>query len=333
MNGSTITELSNGIKFQGIRVDDQGSSFFITEPQNYRGIYIDVDLDNNYTPGIDATIPGAIINAADSSNNSLTISTNETGWWLIPPNAIESDYVAVIDQNSFPASAINYQLTNGMVPFSFTFSLAFQFPQQHRYTGGTTNFGLLRATAFLDENHNVSRDPAETDMPYTNFEFIADNDPTTSTIINKGTGVSVLISDLHPGVQLNDIHASLSRFHSFFNINTTNYNDVLTTNGSTTELGFAVTETSPSNRDTALHLVNFTAPHPDFDSTLSLVIENTLNGTAIGILQFNNDSRASLLSVKNQAGTDLLLNGPAALNTSGFSLPYTIASFDQKDLS
>jgi hypothetical protein len=334
LNGNSITELSDGQGPNGFRVEDGPSFYQAFEPHRYGVIYIDVDLNGRYDFGIDNTIVGAVINIGDQNGNTFSVSTNETGWWNadIPPNFINTagDFIGIVDQNSFPIAMTNYPLVTGTSPFPLAFPLAASIQYEHGYADGNTNFGLMRATAFLDENNNGSRDATEIDVPYTNFEFIANNDPTTSIILNNGTGLPVVKSDRDPGTQLNDINATLGRFNNFYNIATSSFDDIMTTNGVTTELEFAVIENSTSNRDTAVYLASNTPPNPGFDSVASIVIDNTLNGVATGTLQFTNDSRATILSVIDRNSTDLLTNGTATTIAGSFTIPYNINNFGQQ---
>jgi len=334
LNGNSITELSDGQGPNGFRVEDGPSFYQAFEPHRYGVIYIDVDLNGRYDFGIDNTIVGAVINIGDQNGNTFSVSTNETGWWNadIPPNFINTagDFIGIVDQNSFPVAMTNYPLVAGTSPIPLAFPLAASIQYEHGYADGNTNFGLMRATAFLDENNNGSRDVTEIDVPYTNFEFIANNDPTTSIILNNGTGLPVVKSDIDPGTQLNDINATLGRFNNFYNIATSSFDDIMTTNGVTTELEFAVIENSTSNRDTAVYLASNTPPNPGFDSVASIVIDNTLNGVATGTLQFTNDSRATILSVIDRNSTDLLTNGTATTIAGGFTIPYNINNFGQQ---
>lgn len=334
---SSISELSDGKGPNGFRVEDGASFYQASVPHRYGVIYIDVDLNRRYDEGIDNTIAGAVINFGDQNGNNFSVSTNETGWWYadIPQNMVNTagDFIGVVDLNSFPTASTGYQLVDGDSTFPLAYPLAMTFDYSHGYTDGNTNFGLMRATAFLDQNNNGTRDAGEIDVPDTNFEFIANNDLTTRIILNNGIGISVLKSDTDPGNQLNDINASLGRFSNFYTITTNNFDDILTSSGTTTELEFAVTENSIANRDAALYLISNIPPNPGFDSVTSIIIDNTLNGVASGTLQFNNDSRATILSITDSNGADLLNNGTAVLNSGGFTMPYTINSFGHQRLT
>lgn len=335
LNGNSITELSDGQGPNGFRVEDGPSFYQAGFPERYGVIYIDVDLNGSYDYGIDTTISGAIINIGDQNGNTFSVSTNETGWWFadIPPSFINTagDFIGVVDQNSFPTAAANYQLVDGMVPFDLAFPLAAQIEYAHGYIDG--NFARMEVIAYLDENSNGIKDAAEVNMPDMNFEFIENNDPSTSTILNSGSGRPVFKIDSDPGVQLNDVNASLGTFNNFYTITTPNYDDVLTTSGMTSNLEFAVTEVSLSNRDTAVYLINSRAPNPGFNSKTTFIIDNNLNGTATGTLQFNNDQRSTIIGVFDVNNTNLLTNGTATLNTGGFTIPYNINSFGQQRFS
>ncbi|MGJ8685704.1 MAG: T9SS type A sorting domain-containing protein [Nonlabens sp.] len=330
MNGVTITEQSDGLDAQGNRIPDGVSTYFISTPQSYGVIYVDVDLDSAYTPNVDTIIPGAVINAVNSDGLTIQVITNETGWWYIDPFSLGTftdDFIAVIDQNSFPTGISNYQLVDGTSPFQLALTLAHQFEYRNGYSDGSTNFGLMKATAFLDENANGTREASESQMPFIKFEFIADNDPTTSTTIFNGNGVPVLKSDLNPGIQLNDVNANLFQHSNFFTINTSNFDDITTTAGVTTDLEFAVTEVSASNRDAGVNLTNIISPNPGFDSKVSLVIYNVLNGAATGMVDFTNDPNASIITIEDVNGVDLIANGTATLTSTGFSMSYNLSNF------
>lgn len=328
-NGATITELSDGNDTQGNRVDDGFSHYFISEPQNYGLIFIDDNLNGLYDIGIDTVFPGAIINAADDLGNQAVLQTNETGWWYLPDGLLFSNNnLAVIDRTSFPAAFANYEPLNGDIPFRLQLTLASQFRYENGYVANS-NIGTMEAKAFLDTNLNGMRDANEINVPNINFEFIANNDPATSTIINNGSGNPIYRLDFSPGVQLNDVIATTVN-SSFFTVTTPFFDDVLTTSGSTTSFDFAISEVSSSNRDAAVYLTNLNSPNPGFESATAIVIDNLINGTATGTLQFNNDSRATITSVIDQNDTDLLANGSATLNTSGFSLSYSITDFEQQ---
>lgn len=336
VNGTTITEISDGIDLQGNRVSDGPSSYFFIEPTDYGIIYIDVDADGNYDPNVDTPIPGAVINVADNRGNTFSFTTNEAGWWQLSDTNSQmiagEQHRAVIDLTSFPGTATNYQLTEGEIPFFFIITLADVFPQAHGFVDGNNNFGIMRVTAFIDANNNGTRDTGEVDMPYSNFEFVENNDPATSTTINNGTGLPVLKSDLDPGVQLNDVNATLSQFDNLFTITTPNYDDILTAAGTTTEVAFAVTEVASSNRDAAIFLINNRSPNPGFNSSITALIKNTLNGTAAGTLVLDNDPSASVINIIDENGDDLIVNGTAVPTSSGFTIPYNISSFDQSRL-
>ena len=94
-----------------------------------------------------------------------------------------------------------------------------------------------------------------------------------------------------------------------------------------------MTEVSLSNRDTAVYLINSRAPNPGFNSKTTFIIDNNLNGTATGTLQFNNDQRSTIIGIFDVNNTNLLTNGTATLNTGGFTIPYNINSFGQQRFS
>ncbi len=333
INGTVISELSDGLDLQGNRTEDGFSEYYISTADNYGVIYEDVDLDGFYDQNIDVIIPNVTLNAAGSGGNSFTFSSNEKGWWVAipPPAGINGEYIVIIDLNSLPASMQNYNLvTPDSSPFMLNYIITPLSEYQHGFTDGNSNYGLLNATAFLDENNNGNRDQGEVNMPYINFEFTADNDPATAVVINNGTGLSITKSDTNPGVQLNDVAVSLSRFSNYFNVATPSYDDIITSAGTTTDLVFAIAEISATNRDAAVHLTSAIPPNPGFDSKVILTIDNLLNGNATGMVQFNNDSRATITAINDYAGTDLILNGSATLNSNGFNLNYSIADFDQK---
>lgn len=333
LNGSMLTELSDGINAQGNLVEDGPSTYFRVESSSYGVIYIDNDVNGQYDPAIDSPMPHVSINLANPNGSTGVIMTNETGWWHMPDslvNNVITEYTAVIDQSTFPPSSNNYVITDGNSPFIPNLFLAFNFRYSHGYTDGTSNLGYLEASAFLDTNANGQRDTGEINMPYTNFEFITDNDPTTSRNFYLGTSNSITKSDLNPGVQLNDVNTSLTLYNSYFTITTPNYDDILTTAGAITFTEFAVTENSTSNRDTSVHLVNQTPPNPGFESKVNLVIINELNGTSTGTLQFDNDIRATVLSITDSSNNDLLLNGTATANATGFSMPYSLNDFESQ---
>lgn len=138
VNGTAISELSDGIDFQGNRVDDGASNYQISTPERIGVIYIDDDSDGAYTQGTDTTISNAIINIADQNGNSFSVSTNETGWWNadIPASMVNTagDFFGTVDQSSFPSSFTNYFLIDGLSPFQLAFPLAAQFEFAHGYT-------------------------------------------------------------------------------------------------------------------------------------------------------------------------------------------------------
>lgn len=336
VNGATITEISDGIDLLGNRVSDGASTYFFTEPTDYGIIYIDVDADGNYDLNVDSPVANAVINVADNQGNSFSFTTNEAGWWQL--SDLNSQMIAgevhraVIDLNSFPAAGTNYQLTEGEMPFSFIITLADVFPQAHGYSDGTSNFGLMQTSVYLDDNNNGIKDNGEVSVPNTNFEFIADNDPATAVVINNGTGLPVIKSDLNPGVQLNDVNASMGQWSNYFTITTPNYDDIVTAAGTTSILDFAVIETSPNNRDVAVYMTNIIPPNPGFDHVVKVIIDNKLNGTAAGTLSFTHDARSSLLSITDSNGSDLLVNGTATATSSGFNLSYSLTDFNQSEI-
>lgn len=137
LNGTMITELSDGIDIQGNRVTDGISYYGIAEPQSYGFIYLDMDLDNSYTPNVDMGISGAVINAINSDGISIQAIANEAGWWNIEPPAnvpqFMDDFMATIDQNSFPTAVNSYQLIEGTSPFQLSLLFAFNFQFKHGY--------------------------------------------------------------------------------------------------------------------------------------------------------------------------------------------------------
>jgi hypothetical protein len=330
MNSTTITELSDGNDTQGNRVDDGYSNYFISEPQNYGVIYVDDNLNSSYDPDSDRIIPGVTINVADDIGNQAILQTNETGWWYLPDGILFTENLAVIDRSSLPAPFTNYQPIDGGVPFSLELTLASQFVYENGFVPNS-NIGTLQAGAFLDTNNNGTRESNEINVPHVDFEFISNNDPTTSAVINNGTGNAVFKLDFSPGNQLNDITATMGNNNGFFTVNTSFFDDITTTRGSTTVLDFAVSEVSSSNRDTSVYLANFISPNPGFESVVSIIIDNINTGTASGTFQFNLDPRAGIVSLFDSNGTDLLLNGTATLNASASSLSmsYSLNDFDQ----
>ncbi|WP_438963057.1 hypothetical protein, partial [Nonlabens sp.] len=214
INGTMITELSDGNDSQGNRVDDGDSVYFGSESPSYGVIYIDNDVNGQYDPAIDSAIPNVSINLYDNAGNTDVIYTNEKGWWYFDNSFLMNnsntgsfyDYGAIIDVNSFPNPTNSYQLVDGVSPFVPNGTFAFNFRMSHGYSDGPGNLGYLEASAYLDVNANGQRDASEINMPYTSFEFIADNDPSTSRTFYQGTSGSVIKSDLNPGVQLNDVN-------------------------------------------------------------------------------------------------------------------------------
>lgn len=138
LNGNTITELSDGIDFQGNRVDDSSSDYQISTPQRIGVIYIDDDGDGAYTQGTDTTISNGIINLSDQNGNMFSVVTNETGWWFaeIPSNMNNTagDFFGTVDQSSFPIAFTNYFLIDGASPFPLAFPLALPFEYAHGYS-------------------------------------------------------------------------------------------------------------------------------------------------------------------------------------------------------
>jgi hypothetical protein len=334
VNGNTVTELSDGIDWNDTRISDGASSYYIIEPTDYGVIYIDVDANGSYDFNIDTPIPGAFINAIGTNGNSVSISTNETGWWYLSSSlgfTLLDEHFAVIDVNSFPGTASNYRLTDGDIPTQFAVTLSGNFPQAHGYSDGTSNFGLMQASAYLDTNNNEVRDSGEVDVPDINFEFIADNDTATSTVINNGSGTVVSKSDLNPNVQLNDVNAVMGQLGNIFTILTPNYDDIITTAGTTTILDFATIESSLNNRDAAVFMTTIIPPNPGFDHVVKVIVDNKLNGTATGTLLFTHDARSSLLSITDDNGTDLLMNGTATATNSGYNLSYSLTDFNQSE--
>ncbi|WP_438968766.1 T9SS type A sorting domain-containing protein [Nonlabens sp.] len=138
LNGNTITELSDGIDFQGNRVDDSSSDYQISTPERIGVIYIDDDGDGAYTQGTDTTISNATINLSDQNGNMFSVMTNETGWWYaeIPSSMLNTagDFFGTIDQISFPTAFTNYFLIDGESPFPLAFPLALPFDYAHGYS-------------------------------------------------------------------------------------------------------------------------------------------------------------------------------------------------------
>ncbi|WP_405377206.1 T9SS type A sorting domain-containing protein [Nonlabens sp. Asnod3-A02] len=138
MNGTAISELSDGIDFQGNRVDDGASDYQISTPERIGVVYIDDDSDGAYTQGTDTTISNATINISDQNGNIFSVMTNETGWWNadIPDSMVNTagDFLGTVDQSSFPSSFTNYFLIDGLSPFQLVFPLAAQFEFAHGYT-------------------------------------------------------------------------------------------------------------------------------------------------------------------------------------------------------
>ncbi len=137
LNGTSVNELSDGLDPQGNRVDNGISYYQISEPQSYGFIYIDNDLDNVFTANVDSGISGAVINAVNSDGISIQTMTNEAGWWnMDPPINVTSfmdDFVATIDQNSFPTAVNSYSLIEGSSPFLLSLLFAFNFQYKHGY--------------------------------------------------------------------------------------------------------------------------------------------------------------------------------------------------------
>ncbi|PRX14445.1 T9SS type A sorting domain-containing protein [Nonlabens ulvanivorans] len=335
MNGSMITELSDGIDSIGNRIDDGQSVYFRHESSSYGVIYLDTNGNSMYDDGIDTTIPGAVINLYDDQGNTDSLVTNETGWWYFDNSFINTTlpdyYAAIIDVNSFPSPTNSYHLVDGPAsPFTPNGWFASNIRMSHGYVDD--NFGTIEASSFLDTNGNGSRDNGEVNIPYTSFEFIKDNNPATSEVIFNGFGNTIRRTDLNPGVQLNDINAALTAQQAFYSITTTNYDDIQTVANQITSTAFAVTEVSSSNRDTSLTLTPMIWPNPGFDSTLEVTINNLHAGNSTGTLQFNHDPMASIIAVYDRNGIDILANGTATVTSSGFSTPYNIMAFGQYDL-
>ncbi|AGC77306.1 putative secreted protein (Por secretion system target) [Nonlabens dokdonensis] len=138
LNGNTITELSDGIDFQGNRVDDSSSDYQISTPERIGVIYIDDDGDGAYTQGTDTTISNATINLSDQNGNMFSVMTNETGWWYaeIPSSMLNTAgaFFGTVDQSSFPTAFTNYFLIDGESPFPLAFPLALPFDYAHGYS-------------------------------------------------------------------------------------------------------------------------------------------------------------------------------------------------------
>ncbi|MDP5076505.1 MAG: T9SS type A sorting domain-containing protein [Nonlabens sp.] len=330
-NGTvTVTEQSDGLNSQRVRVEDGASVYNPQESPSYGVIYLDLNANSRYDAGIDSPLPNVRINLYDNLGNTDFMETNETGWWYYASRFAGNAYSAVIDVNTFPTSTNSYTLVEGETPFIPNGPLAFNFRVSHGYT--TTNFGTIEASSFLDSNGNGSRDTGEMDVPFIDFEFIKNNDPSSSVTINNGFGSPVRRVDLNPGVQLNDINASLASHQSLYTITNANYDDILTTVNAVTAVPFAVTENAASNRDTAVLLTTIVPPNPGFNSRLEILINNIHAGNSTGMLQFNHDPIADLVAVYDRSGTNILANGTATATASGFSLPYSVAAFGQYDL-
>lgn len=334
---TTITELSDGRDFQGNSIDDGPTDYFVLESPSYGVIYIDDNLNGQYDAGIDTFLPQVRINLYDSAGNTDFLMTNETGWWYFDNSFLQNNspgnftYGAIIDVNTLPANGTRtYQLTDGDNPFIPNGTLAFNFNMSHGFV--SSDFGTIEASAFLDENNNGMRDTNEVNVPYVDFEFIKDNDPTSALIINSGNDGIVRRFDSNPGIQLNDVKATLTNNSSFYTITTPDYDDITTTINQTFYAPFALTENSSSNRDTAVYLTNVASPNPGFASRCRITIDNRSPGISTGNLQFTADPNASILNVFDQNGNDLLVNGVATATTFGFVMNYSIPYFSQKEI-